>query len=159
MDWVMGLVGGLMIGSAGAMMLLINGRIMGISGIFGGLVDRSGWSSAGERVAFVAGLVAMPAVLNLWLGAEAHVTDNWAVIIAGGVLVGLGTRLANGCTSGHGVCGLARLSRRSLAANLSASAGGKSSASVLPTACSSSTPKTRKPHRLPYRYRPSASFT
>lgn len=114
----MGLVGGLMIGSAGAMMLLINGRIMGISGIFGGLVDRSGWSSAGERVAFVAGLVAMPAVLNLWLGAEAHVTANWAVIIAGGVLVGLGTRLANGCTSGHGVCGVSRLSPRSIVATL-----------------------------------------
>ena len=118
MDWAMGLLGGLMIGSAAAMLLLINGRILGISGIFGGLIDRSGWTDAAERAAFVAGLVAMPAVLNLWLGAEAHVTGNWAVIIAGGGLVGLGTRLANGCTSGHGVCGMSRLSPRSIVATL-----------------------------------------
>jgi uncharacterized membrane protein YedE/YeeE len=116
MDWVLGLLGGLMIGTAAAMFLLVNGRIMGISGIFGGLTDRSGWTNAAERAAFVLGLVAMPAVLNLWWRAETHVTGNWVVIILGGVLVGLGTRLANGCTSGHGVCGMARLSPRSIVA-------------------------------------------
>lgn len=116
MDWLLGLLGGLMIGTAAAMFLLINGRIMGISGIFGGLMDRSGWSNWSERAAFVLGLVTMPAVLNLWWQADAHVTGNWTVLIAGGALVGLGTRLANGCTSGHGVCGMSRLSPRSILA-------------------------------------------
>ena len=118
MDWLLGLLGGLMIGTAAAMFLLINGRIMGISGIFGGLMDGTGWSNAAERAAFVLGLVAMPALLNLWWGAETHVTGNWAILIAGGILVGLGTRLANGCTSGHGVCGMSRLSPRSIVSTL-----------------------------------------
>ena len=118
MDLLWGLLGGLMIGSAAAMFLLINGRIMGISGIFGGLMDGGGWTNAAERAVFVLGLVAMPAVLNLWWGAQSHVTGNWAVIVTGGVLVGLGTRLANGCTSGHGVCGMSRLSPRSILSTL-----------------------------------------
>ena len=121
---MMGLLGGLMIGAAGALFLLVNGRIMGISGIFGGLLDGTGWSNVAERGAFVLGLVAMPAVMVLWWPvplwpvplwpAQTHVTGNWAVIVVGGVLVGIGTRLANGCTSGHGVCGMARLSPRSI---------------------------------------------
>lgn len=115
---LMGLLGGLMIGTAAALFLLINGRIMGISGLFGGLVDGSGWRNGVERAAFVAGLVGMPALLVLWWPAQAHVTGNWAVLVAGGVLVGVGTRLANGCTSGHGVCGMARLSPRSIVATL-----------------------------------------
>ena len=118
MDWLLGLLGGVMIGSAGAMFLLVNGRIMGISGIFGGLMDRTGWGNAAERGVFVLGLVGVPALLvRLW-PAQTHVTGNWAVIVAGGVLVGLGTRLANGCTSGHGVCGMSRLSPRSIVATL-----------------------------------------
>ncbi len=116
-DWLWGFAGGLLIGSAAALYLLMNGRILGISGIFGGLIDRSGWPDWPERVAFTAALVTVPALL-VWAhpGASTHVTGNWLVIIAAGLLVGLGTRLANGCTSGHGVCGMARLSPRSIVA-------------------------------------------
>ena len=118
-DWIYGLIGGLMIGSAAAMYLLINGRIMGASGILGGLIDRSGWSNGRERLAFVAGLVALPALIAyLAGGATTHATGNLAVLIAGGLLVGVGTRLANGCTSGHGVCGISRLSPRGIVATL-----------------------------------------
>lgn len=117
-DWIWGFVGGLMIGLAGAAFLLVNGRVMGVSGIYGGLIDRSGWSSWPERLAFVAGLVAMPWLLSQAMTAETHLTGNWAVIIAGGLLVGLGTRLANGCTSGHGVCGISRLSLRGIVATV-----------------------------------------
>ena len=117
-DWIWGFVGGLMIGLAAAAFLLVNGRVMGASGILGGLIDRSGWSDWAERLAFVAGLVAMPWLLSHIMTAETHITGNWAVIIAGGVLVGLGTRLANGCTSGHGVCGISRLSLRGIVATV-----------------------------------------
>jgi len=118
-DWIWGLVGGLMIGSAGALYLLVNGRIMGASGILGGLVDRSGWSTGGERLAFVIGLIAFPPLLvPLYREVDTHITDNFAVIVAAGLLVGIGTRLANGCTSGHGVCGISRLSLRGLVATV-----------------------------------------
>lgn len=113
---LMGLLGGMMIGTAAAVFLLVNGRIMGISGLFGGLIDGSGWGNWAERLAFVAGLVGMPALLVVWVPADAHVTGNLWVVVAGGVLVGVGTRLANGCTSGHGVCGMSRLSPRSIVA-------------------------------------------
>ena len=124
MDWLTGLVGGLMIGCAAAMFLLINGRIMGISGIFGGLLDGTGQDNTAERGAFVFGLIAVPAaLLPLWPSVT-HITDNWTFLVVGGVMVGLGTRLANGCTSGHGVCGMSRLSPRSiLAMALSVGAG------------------------------------
>ena len=118
-DWIWGLVGGLMIGGAGALYLLVNGRIMGASGILGGLVDRSGWSTAVERLAFIAGLVLFPPLLvPLYRVVDTRITDNVAVIVAAGLLVGLGTRLANGCTSGHGVCGISRLSLRGLVATV-----------------------------------------
>lgn len=118
-DWIWGLVGGLMIGGAGALYLLVNGRIMGASGILGGLVDRSGWSTAAERLAFIAGLVLVPPLLvPLYRVVDTRITDNVAVIVAAGLLVGLGTRLANGCTSGHGVCGISRLSLRGLVATV-----------------------------------------
>lgn len=118
-DWLWGLAGGLMIGSAAALYLLVNGRIMGASGILGGLVDGSGRSTAAERLAFLAGCMIVPALI-VWAigGAETHITDNVAVIIAAGLLVGIGTRLANGCTSGHGVCGISRLSLRGIVATL-----------------------------------------
>lgn len=92
---------------------------MGASGILGGLVDGSGRDTWAERAAFLAGLVAVPAGL-VWLagGAETHLTSNWAIIVAGGLLVGLGTRVANGCTSGHGVCGISRLSLRGIVATV-----------------------------------------
>ncbi|MCY1125585.1 YeeE/YedE thiosulfate transporter family protein [Frigidibacter sp. RF13] len=118
-DWIMGFAGGLMIGLAGAIFLLVNGRIMGASGLIGGLVDRSGWGNASERLSFLAGLILVPGALVLMRGGyDNHLTDNLTVIIAAGVLVGIGTRLANGCTSGHGVCGISRLSLRGIAATV-----------------------------------------
>ena len=117
-SWLMGLLGGLVIGAAAAMFLLVNGRIMGISGILGGLVDGTGRGNWPERAAFIAGLVAVPAVLGWLWGATTHLTGNLLVIIAGGLLVGVGTRLANGCTSGHGVCGISRLSLRGIVATV-----------------------------------------
>ena len=123
-DWIWGLIGGLMIGTAGAAFLLINGRVMGISGIFAGLIDGSGRGSWRERTAFVGGLILVPAVLATQIGGQTHITGNWALIVAGGLLVGLGTRLANGCTSGHGVCGISRLSVRGIVASLTYIAAG-----------------------------------
>ncbi|MDO8883014.1 MAG: YeeE/YedE thiosulfate transporter family protein [Pseudotabrizicola sp.] len=118
-DWIWGFVGGLMIGGAGALFLLMNGRIMGASGIIGGLVDGSGRSNWGERLAFLAGLVLFPPVLALLYGTvDTRLTDNVWLLIAAGLLVGFGTRIANGCTSGHGVCGISRLSWRGLAATI-----------------------------------------
>jgi len=115
-DWLMGLLGGALIGLAAALYLLLNGRIMGASGIVGGLVDGSGGFKS-ERAAFLAGLILVPGgVVLIAGGAETHLTANWAVVILAGLLVGVGTRLANGCTSGHGVCGLSRLSLRGFAA-------------------------------------------
>ncbi len=119
-DWIWGLVGGLMIGMAAAIFLLGNGRIMGASGIIGGLVDRSGLGNWAERVAFLAALVIVPAMMLPLYSVEVstHITSNLAIVVAGGLLVGLGTRLANGCTSGHGVCGISRLSLRGIVATV-----------------------------------------
>lgn len=118
MAWVWGLLGGLMIGGAGALFLLANGRVMGASGIIGGLIDGSGRGNAGERVAFLAGLVGIPAVIALWTAPATHLTGNMGLVVLAGLCVGVGTRLANGCTSGHGVCGLSRLSPRGIVATL-----------------------------------------
>lgn len=117
--WILGLLGGLLIGSAAALFLLVNGRIMGASGILGGLVDGSGRSNRAERLSFIAGLVAVPAILAMLMGGyQTHITGNAAVIVVAGLLVGVGTRLANGCTSGHGVCGISRLSVRGIVATI-----------------------------------------
>jgi len=118
-DWIWGLVGGGMIGCAAAMFLLINGRIMGASGIIGGLVDGSGRGNRTERAAFIAGLVVVPiAVVPIYTVVDTHLTSNFATVIAAGLLVGIGTRLANGCTSGHGVCGISRFSLRGIVATV-----------------------------------------
>ena len=122
-DWVMGLIGGLLIGTAGAIFLLANGRVMGASGIIGGLVDGSGRSNARERISFLLGLILLPSLVLVAVPAlaergDTHLTSNFAVIIAAGLLVGIGTRLANGCTSGHGVCGISRLSLRGMVATV-----------------------------------------
>lgn len=110
------LVGGLLIGLAATLLALVDGRIAGISGIAAGLAsapDRA-W-----RAMFLAGLVlAASLAAALGLTSRAAWTIEPSVLVAAGLLVGVGTRLANGCTSGHGVCGLARLSRRSLVATL-----------------------------------------
>ena len=117
MDWIMGLAGGALIGLGGAVFLLMNGRIMGASGLIGGLVDGSGRGNAGERIVFLAATAGVPLVLALLFGAvDNHLTSNVALLIAGGLLVGVGTRIANGCTSGHGVCGISRLSLRGIVA-------------------------------------------
>jgi uncharacterized membrane protein YedE/YeeE len=119
-DWVWGLIGGLVIGGAAALYLLVNGRIMGASGILGGVVDGSSLGTARwERLSFLAGLVAVPALLAfLSGGAETHLTAHNAVLVLAGLCVGVGTRLANGCTSGHGVCGISRFSLRGIVATV-----------------------------------------
>lgn len=118
-DWIYGLLGGLMIGGAGALYLLINGRIMGASGIIGGVVDGSAKEQKPERIAFMAGLFLLPTLAALvWGNATTHATTNLVVIIAAGLLVGIGTRIANGCTSGHGVCGISRFSLRGIVATV-----------------------------------------
>ncbi len=116
---VSGLLGGALIGLAASMLMILTGRVAGVSGILGGLLTpRPG--DRGWRIAFIAGLIAAPLLAVLGgapLPAPA-MTSNVALITVAGLLVGFGTRLGNGCTSGHGICGLARLSRRSIAATL-----------------------------------------
>ena len=117
-DWIFGLAGGLLIGTAAAILLLGNGRIAGISGILGGVLaripERRGLA---EGLAFLAGLIGLPALYALTAGAPAiTVIASAPLLLTGGLLVGFGTRLGSGCTSGHGVCGLSRLSPRSLVA-------------------------------------------
>jgi uncharacterized protein len=114
-----GLFGGALIGLAAAGLMALTGRLAGVSGIFGGLLTLRPADQA-WRIAFVAGLIAAPLLAALAGVAlpRPPMTSNMALIIAGGLLVGFGSRMGNGCTSGHGVCGLARLSARSMAATL-----------------------------------------
>jgi hypothetical protein len=110
-------IGGGLIGLSAVLLMLLTGRVAGISGIFGGCLDfRS--TDKGWRVAFIAGLVLAPLIAG-WMGhamPPPQLPASWAVIIVAGLLVGFGTRLGGGCTSGHGICGLARLSIRSMTA-------------------------------------------
>jgi hypothetical protein len=112
-------IGGGLIGVAAALLMLLTGRIAGISGIFGNLLDfRS--NGTGGRIAFIAGLILAPLIAG-WVGyglPSPQMPASWSVIIAAGLLVGFGTRLGHGCTSGHGICGVARLSVRSVAATV-----------------------------------------
>jgi uncharacterized membrane protein YedE/YeeE len=118
------LAGGLLIGMAAAAFVLLNGRIAGISGIVGGLL-RPASGDVAWRIAFLAGLVAAPVAYALFVPLPAVRIDAGAgTLAAAGLLVGLGTRYGAGCTSGHGVCGLARLSPRSLAATVAFMATG-----------------------------------
>ena len=118
-DWIMGLFGGLIIGLGGAVFLLGNGRIMGASGIVGGLVDGSGRANAIERIVFLVGLIIVPTLLVMFMGGtETNLTSQPIILILAGLFVGVGTRIANGCTSGHGVCGISRLSLRGIIASL-----------------------------------------
>jgi uncharacterized membrane protein YedE/YeeE len=114
-----GFVGGSLIGLSVALLMLLNGRIAGISGLVAGLGRGRGerrWTDA----AFVAGLIAGPPLFAAVAGAwpEMRFVASWPILAVAGLLVGFGTRLGSGCTSGHGVAGLARLSPRSLAAVL-----------------------------------------
>ncbi len=119
-EWISGLAGGLLIGLGASVYLLCNGRIMGASGILGGLLERSDRSVMTERRAFVAGLIGMPFLLRPLIApqAETHLTPDLAIVILAGLLVGAGTRIANGCTSGHGVCGISRFSLRGIVATV-----------------------------------------
>jgi uncharacterized protein len=129
MDWMhfspySSLIGGLIIGLAASLFLLLNGRIAGISGILGGLLQ-SPKSNATWRIAFLAGLVLAPMVYQLFTALpQISIDASTALLIIAGLLVGLGTQYGAGCTSGHGVCGLSRLSPRSLVATLSFMAAG-----------------------------------
>ena len=110
------LAGGALIGIAAAMLALLNGRIAGISGVLGGLL-KPVRGDIGWRVAFVAGLLSAP-LLYLLVGKvmRPQIDASYTALLLAGLLVGVGTRYGSGCTSGHGVCGLSRLSGRSLAA-------------------------------------------
>jgi len=116
------LAGGIILGVASAIFILVNGRILGISGILGGLLPPKAGDTS-WRVFFILGMLAAPTVFHAVVPAQ-YITapridaSGW-MVIAAGLLVGIGTRYASGCTSGHGVCGLSRLSPRSLVATLS----------------------------------------
>jgi len=127
------LLGGVALGLASAIFVLFNGRILGISGILGGLLLPKR-SDASWRVFFLLGLVLAPASLSLLapdlIRAPRIEADN-ILIVAAGLLVGLGTRYGSGCTSGHGVCGLSRLSPRSMVATLAFMAAGFATVHVM----------------------------
>lgn len=115
---VSGLIGGLLIGLAAALLLLLNGRISGISGIVGGLLAPKS-SDAGWRVVFIAGLLlgAFGYMLSTGGAMPVRMQASMPVLVVAGLLVGFGTRFGSGCTSGHGLCGIARLSKRSIVAS------------------------------------------
>ena len=114
--WLDGLLGGVLIGIAATLLLALNGRVAGVSGITFGLLQRAARDDAAWRVAFLVGLMGAGAV-------ALHVADRvatspapLAMLVVAGLLVGYGTRLGGGCTSGHGVCGVGRMSMRSIVA-------------------------------------------
>lgn len=112
------LAGGVLLGLASALFVLLNGRILGISGIVGGLLrPRAG--DMGWRLTFVLGMLVAPGLYWLVVGpTQPRVDATWGMVVIAGLLVGVGTRYGSGCTSGHGVCGLSRMSPRSLVATL-----------------------------------------
>jgi uncharacterized membrane protein YedE/YeeE len=116
-DPVSALFGGGLIGLASALLMLLNGRIAGVSGILGGALAMSAADKI-WRLAFIAGLIAAPIFIGLFghLLPEPQMPASWLLIVIAGALVGFGARYGGGCTSGHGVCGIARLSARSIAA-------------------------------------------
>lgn len=113
------LIGGLLIGLSAAMLILLNGRVAGISGILGGVLHPAKGDN-GWRIAFLLGLVAAPVAYGFVAPLpEMQVDAGISTLIAAGLLTGIGTRYGSGCTSGHGICGLSRLSPRSLVATVS----------------------------------------
>jgi uncharacterized membrane protein YedE/YeeE len=118
-DPVSALIGGALIGLAASLMMLLNGRIAGVSGILAGLLSPAS-SDKAWRLAFIVGLIVAPLLAGV-LGrplAEAAMPASWLVIVVAGLLVGFGARMGGGCTSGHGVCGISRLSTRSIVATV-----------------------------------------
>jgi uncharacterized membrane protein YedE/YeeE len=125
------LLGGMLIGLAAALFALLNGRIAGISGVLGGLL-KPVRGDVGWRAAFVLGLVVAPLVYALFKALPAvQIEAGYGALIIAGLLVGVGTRYGSGCTSGHGVCGLSRLSPRSLMATATFMAAGFATVFVL----------------------------
>lgn len=124
-DWINALIGGSIIGVSVSLMLLLNGRVTGISGIINGILTPAKGDTA-WRVLFVLGLLAGGLVVSAFnpdTFSGQLPTDSWTVIVAG-LLVGFGTILGSGCTSGHGVCGISRMSPRSLVATITFIAAG-----------------------------------
>lgn len=117
-SWIRAAVGGAMIGTAAALMLGLNGRIAGVSGVLGGLLFDRKKSDTPWRSLFLAGLVLGALLMGLLRPdlVQSAMQTGWVGMIAAGLIVGFGTRMGSGCTSGHGVCGIARLSRRSMLA-------------------------------------------
>ncbi|WP_445400029.1 YeeE/YedE family protein [Zobellella sp. An-6] len=124
------LLGGFLIGGGALLLLVVGGRIAGISGIVAGI---GGQPDKGWRIAFVAGLVLVPFVLFGSGLAEAPSLERFSVLklVLAGLLVGIGTRLGNGCTSGHGICGIGRFSPRSIVATLVFIAAGIATVTLL----------------------------
>lgn len=125
-SWTRAAIGGGMIGLAAALMIIFNGRIAGVSGVLGGLIlDRQG-AEAPWRALFLGGLIAGAAVVMLVRPdlAQAGLQTGWVGMVAAGLIVGFGTRMGSGCTSGHGVCGIGRLSQRSIVATCTFMAAG-----------------------------------
>lgn len=118
-EWIMALIGGALLGAAGVMLMHFNGRIFGVSGIVAGTLAPKKGDTA-WRVATVVGLILGGVALTLFYPDAFDRTESRTIgtSIVAGILVGLGTRVGNGCTSGHGVCGISRLSKRSLAATV-----------------------------------------
>ncbi len=118
-NWIGGVVGGVLIGVSAVLMLLFNGRITGISGIVGDLLVNRSFKDGLWRVMFVVGLL-IGAGIYIAISGELQIQmqASRSMLIVAGLLVGAGTRLGSGCTSGHGVCGIARRSKRSITATL-----------------------------------------
>jgi uncharacterized membrane protein YedE/YeeE len=116
---VLGFLGGMLIGLAAVLLLALNGRIAGVSGILSGAVTAPDRFDRSWRLLFILGLLAGAALYRFFSGAlPVQIETGMPTLVVAGLLVGFGTRLGSGCTSGHGVCGLARLSPRSLAATI-----------------------------------------
>ena len=116
-DYILALLGGAMIGMAAVMMMATHGKILGVSGIVSQLLPPFS-TNENWRISFVLGVLAAPVAASLILGYRpaVEITSNLLLLIVGGLLVGIGTVMGSGCTSGHGVCGLSRLSTRSVVA-------------------------------------------
>lgn len=117
--WIYALAGGVLIGASATLLLIMNGKIAGVSGIVGGALER-GTTDRLWRLVFVVGMIAGGALGFAWWPerSQVQIDASIPVLIVAGLLVGFGTRLGSGCTSGHGVCGLSRFSLRSLIATL-----------------------------------------
>jgi uncharacterized membrane protein YedE/YeeE len=117
MTYLQSLAGGILLGAAAIFLLIFNGRIAGISGIVGRLLNGS---QAALNAAFVLGLILGPVVYAALFGnfPAPTIVASWPIIIVAGLLVGVGTRMGSGCTSGHGILGMARFSKRSIAATI-----------------------------------------